>query len=193
MTLECYVNDNHSEIKGNNELTRAALNEKDWKKMQDRFDPLIYKMLLSQLPSSVVDDVAQDVRLKLYRSAPDYNPEIAKLVTWVMMITRREMIDNIRRIDRIRKTEYRYQRTREEVFTEKTTEIKGFLLEEMKYEIAKLPDRYKPVIEKIIQGRTHEQGARELGLPLGTFKSQVFRAMKELRAAMNTEREFTQD
>jgi RNA polymerase sigma factor (sigma-70 family) len=49
-------------------------------------------------------------------------------------------------------------------------------------EIGRLPERYRaPVVLCDLEGRTHEQAARHLGLPVGTVKSRLTRARQRLR------------
>ena len=52
-------------------------------------------------------------------------------------------------------------------------------------EIDRLPERYRaPVVLCDLQGRTHEQAARDLGWPVGTVKSRQARARDRLRVRL---------
>ncbi|MFO0950662.1 MAG: efflux RND transporter periplasmic adaptor subunit [Isosphaeraceae bacterium] len=52
-------------------------------------------------------------------------------------------------------------------------------------ELGRLPERYRvPVVLCDLGGRTHEQAARHLGLPVGTVKSRLARARDRLRDRM---------
>jgi RNA polymerase sigma-70 factor (ECF subfamily) len=66
--------------------------------LYDRFGPLVYKVSRQLLPNQAeADDAVQEVFVRLWKTADRYNPHRAKLVTWVMLITRRHLIDRLRR------------------------------------------------------------------------------------------------
>ncbi len=51
-------------------------------------------------------------------------------------------------------------------------------------EIERMPDRFRvPVVLCDLEGHTHEQAARHLGIPIGTLKSRLMRAREVLRGA----------
>lgn len=53
-------------------------------------------------------------------------------------------------------------------------------------EIERLPDRFRvPVVLCDLEGTTHEQAARHLGLPIGTVKSRLMRARSLLRGRLS--------
>ena len=66
--------------------------------LYDRFGSLVYKVARQFLPSQVeAEDAVQEVFVRLWQTADRYDPRRAKLVTWVMLIARRHLIDRIRR------------------------------------------------------------------------------------------------
>src|SRR5262249_40063335 len=55
----------------------------------------------------------------------------------------------------------------------------------MDEEVNRLPERYRaPIILCFLQGRTHEEAARELQWPLGTLKCRIVRARERLRVRL---------
>ena len=66
--------------------------------LYDRFAALVFKVSRQLLPSRTdADDAVQEIFVRLWRTADRYDPRRAKLVTWVMLITRRHLIDRLRR------------------------------------------------------------------------------------------------
>ena len=66
--------------------------------LYDRFGSLIYRMAYQSLPSrDEAEDAVQEVFVRLWRTSDRYDPTRAALVTWVMLISRRYMVDRLRR------------------------------------------------------------------------------------------------
>ena len=66
--------------------------------LYDRFGSLVYKVARQLLPSRAeAEDAVQEVFIRLWQTADRYDPRRAKLVTWVMLIARRHLIDRLRR------------------------------------------------------------------------------------------------
>jgi len=76
----------------------AADQELAIEQLYDRFGSLVYRMAYQTMPSRAdADDVVQEVFVRLWRTADRYDPKRAALVTWVMLIARRHMVDRLRR------------------------------------------------------------------------------------------------
>ena len=66
--------------------------------LYDRFGSLVFKVARQLLPSRAeAEDAVQEVFIRLWQTADRYDPRRAKLVTWVMLIARRHLIDRLRR------------------------------------------------------------------------------------------------
>src|ERR1044071_3480937 len=64
----------------------------------DRFGSLVYRMAYQAMPTRVdAEDAVQEVFVRLWRTAKRYDPKRAALVTWVMLICRRHLVDKLRR------------------------------------------------------------------------------------------------
>src|SRR5262245_52107583 len=67
--------------------------------LYDRFGSLVYRMAYQAMPTrSDADDAVQEVFVRLWRTAKRYDPKRAALVTWVMLISRRHLVDRLRRM-----------------------------------------------------------------------------------------------
>src|ERR1043165_8486406 len=66
--------------------------------LYDRFGSLVYRMAYQAMSTRVdTEDVVQEIFVRLWRTAKRYDPKRAALVTWVMLISRRHLVDKLRR------------------------------------------------------------------------------------------------
>ena len=153
--------------------------------LYDRFSSLVYKVARQVLPSRAeAEDAVQEVFVRLWQTADRYDPRRAKLVTWVMLIARRHLIDRLRRSAARPST-----RTSEGVFTgaapdgrpdrkPQETEQNTRLLKR----ISELPELQRTVIERAyLHGYTLREVSQQLEAPLGTIKSALSRGLHRLR------------
>ena len=67
----------------------ASGDEKAANLLYDRFGALVFKTARQVLPTRAEsEDAVQEVFVRLWKTADRYDPTRAKLVTWVMLITR---------------------------------------------------------------------------------------------------------
>ncbi len=80
-------------------MRRVAIGEEDAiTELYDRYGALVYKLSIQFLSNNAeTEDAVQEVFVRLWMTADRFDPRKAKLVTWVMLITRRHLIDRIRR------------------------------------------------------------------------------------------------
>lgn len=80
-------------------MQRVAAGERGAvEELYDRFAPLVFKSARQVLSSNAeAEDAVQEIYLRLWQTADRYDPRRAKLVTWVMLLTRRHLIDRLRR------------------------------------------------------------------------------------------------
>ncbi len=153
--------------------------------LYDRFGALVYKASRQVLPSRAeADDAVQDVFIRLWRTADKYDPRRAKLVTWVMLITRRNLIDRLRRkatrpdslplagdpgvVDRSSRP------GESGIDEDQRTKLRERLRE--------LPEIQRMVIERTyFQGYSLREVSEQLNAPLGTVKSALSRGLHRLR------------
>ena len=80
-------------------MRRVAIGEEEAvAELYDRFGPLVFKLSRQFLTNTVEsEDAVQEIFVRLWQTADRFDPRKAKLVTWVMLITRRHLIDRIRK------------------------------------------------------------------------------------------------
>lgn len=153
--------------------------------LYERFGALVFKMSIQALPSRAeADEAVQEVFLRLWKTAGRYDSEKAALVTWVMLITRRHIVDRLRRARvRVKPTSLgegwaEAAGTAPQDASGVDQERVGILLNR----IETLPELQRIVIQRAyLGGQTLRQISHELDIPLGTVKSALSRALARLR------------
>jgi len=164
----------------------AAGDEAATAELYDRFGSLVFKVARQTLPSRAeAEDAVQEVFVRLWQTADRYDPRRAKLVTWVMLIARRHLIDRLRRSavrptpgtlegDDVRGPESSADPGRQPQNFERNAHLMQRLKE--------LPELQREVIERAyLQGYTLREISEQLDAPLGTIKSALSRGLMRLR------------
>ncbi len=155
--------------------------------LYDRFSGLVYRGARQLLPTDAeAEDALQEVFLRLWKTADRFDPNRAKLVTWVMLLTRRHVIDRIRRSAvRPKTTEMTASNEgfRHGEETRGSAEERNLLLQRC---LSTLPELQRAVIERsYLQGFTLREVSIQLDVPLGTVKSALSRGLARLRTNAN--------
>jgi RNA polymerase sigma-70 factor (ECF subfamily) len=163
----------------------AAGDEDAIAELYDRFSPLVYKVAWQFHPvQAEAEDAVQEIFIRLWQTADRFDPRRAKLVTWVMLIARRHLIDRLRRSSvRPSTTSFEGDLSSGEDAPGPdrkplADEASARLLER----IAELPELQRTVIERAyLQGYTLREVSEQLDTPLGTVKSALSRGLARLR------------
>ena len=126
------------------------------------------------------EDVMQDAFLKIWKNIASYDPDKGRLFTWMLNIARNSAIDAVRSekrkpgmddiTDRLDRTDQNatYQPS------PSTLDLKA-LVDTLR------PER-KILLDLVyFQGYTQEEASQELNVPLGTVKSRLRTALKDLK------------
>ncbi|TVQ63671.1 MAG: sigma-70 family RNA polymerase sigma factor [Phycisphaerales bacterium] len=153
--------------------------------LYDRFGPLVYRMAYQAMPTRAdAEDAVQEIFVRLWRTASRYDPKKAALVTWVMLLSRRILVDRMRRAQaRIKPSSLN------EALPTPAEPVNptGRMENDERYEalmkrIDQLPELQRTVvIRSYLGGQTLRQIGIELNKPLGTIKSALSRALVRLR------------
>jgi RNA polymerase sigma-70 factor (ECF subfamily) len=157
-----------------------------------RFSPLIFKASRQILPTNAeAEDAVQEVYLRLWQTADRYDPRRAKLVTWVMLITRRHLIDRLRRksarpspgkLDESTGIAADLNPSASRLSEDESADL-------LRKRIGELPELQRTVIERAyLQGFTLREVASQLDAPLGTVKSALSRGLNRLRERIRLDR-----
>jgi RNA polymerase sigma-70 factor (ECF subfamily) len=153
--------------------------------LYDRFGNLVYKVSRQFLSShQEAEDALQDVFVRLWKTADRFDPRRAKLVTWVMLITRRHLIDQLRRKSvRPCLTGLEEEGARDigSDGPERKTDVDERNAQLLS-RVRELPELQRTVIERAyLQGFTLREVSEQLDSPLGTVKSALSRGLTRLR------------
>lgn len=153
--------------------------------LYDRFGSLVYRLAYQAMPTRAeAEDAVQEVFIRLWRTADRYDPKRAALVTWVMLIARRHLVDRLRRSRaRLRPSSIHEappagaESPLESVGMEQSERFEALM-----GRVSALPELQQTVVVRAyLGGQTLRQIGEELGVPLGTIKSALSRALLRLR------------
>lgn len=133
------------------------------------------------------EDVHQQVFLEVWQRAPDYDPERASVLTWIMTIARSRAIDELRRRGRDLQDPTEGSELAElpdpELFTDELVE---------RWRVAHLLSRLRPAEAELLRLRFYEglsqtEIAEQTGMALGTVKMRMVDALSRLRDMIEAE------
>jgi RNA polymerase sigma-70 factor (ECF subfamily) len=167
-----------------------ARGEADLRAVYDRHGALVYSICRKALGETAAGDVTQDVFVNAWQARHQYDPERGALGAWLVGITKRRIVDHVRRearhssrradaddalrVDTIPADDHTEERV--ERITERMRVARA---------LAALPERPRQVIGlAYVHGLTHQEIAERTGFPLGTIKSDIRRGLVALRDLM---------
>ncbi len=126
------------------------------------------------------EDVMQDAFLKIWKNISSYDPDKGRLFTWMLNIARNSAIDAVRSekrkpgMDDISENLDRTDQNATYQPSPSTLDLKA-LVDTLR------PER-KILLDLVyFQGYTQEEASKELDVPLGTVKSRIRTALKDLK------------
>ncbi|WP_452221671.1 RNA polymerase sigma factor [Lacinutrix salivirga] len=135
------------------------------------------------------DDLAQDALqeslIKVWKKGKSYDPNKAKLFTWLYRIAYNTAIDKIRSSSK--KTNREVQIEDSNVY-KMTTNSLNLDVMDIKKHLNTLDLKYQVVINALFfEGMTQQEASDELEIPLGTIKSRLKIGLRELKKIYNPE------
>ena len=176
------------------ELVEAARNgsEKAYADLMRRYKDTIYFMLLKMVNNRTdAEDLTIEAFGKAFTNIRQYTPQYA-FSTWLFRIASNNAIDFMRKKravtvplepasgDRQVSGEYNYN-ARAEGYNPEESIIRDQNAQVLRRMVAKLKPRYRKLLElRYFQEYSYDEIAKELDLPLGTVKVQLFRSREML-------------
>jgi len=134
---------------------------------------------LTMSSSNMVDDVAQDVFLTVYRNLNNFRFE-SQFTTWLYRITVNKCKDHMRKI-KIRNIFTPIndaENKADETANPEGSDISGIV----QRAIARLPEKLRvPLLLKDIEGMSYQEISETIECEIGTVKSRIFRAREGLK------------
>lgn len=138
------------------------------------------------------EDAVQDVFIELWRSAHRYDPAVATEKTFVAMVARRRLIDNLRRRARRKPT---VELTEAVDAPHPNGDGSHGAVEAAdeaalaRHAVSRLPEDQREAIKLAIDaGMSHSEIADKLGVPLGTVKTRIRRGLIAVRESLASNR-----
>ena len=123
-------------------------------------------------------DVAQEVWIQIFRALPTYRGD-SQFGTWAHRIAVNRTLNALRRTRRLAKLEADIE---EDTASVEPDAERGFVMASIEDAMARLAPGARAVfVLHDVEGYTHEEIARELGITPGGSKSQLFKARARLR------------
>ena len=131
---------------------------------------------------AIAEEVMQDAFLKIWKNIDAYDPEKGKLFTWMLNLTRNLAIDKTRskeiknelKSDKLDNSVHKVDQRNFHEFSPENIGVKE-LLDNLN------PDQQKVMDLLYFQGYTQSEVAEEHKIPLGTVKTRLRIALKQLR------------
>jgi RNA polymerase sigma-70 factor (ECF subfamily) len=149
----------------------------------EQYKNLVYGMIYRLAADrSLVDDLAQDVFLRIHRGLPYFRGE-ARLSTWIYRIVQNVCFESRgRRLPAVTLDGEPDGRPRFEPGGPDSAFSDLELRDRLEKAIAMLPDQQRFLIAAhYLKGVQYEALAESLGIPLGTVKTHLYRAKRRLR------------
>tara|TARA_R110002073_G_scaffold336260_1_gene531357 strand:+ start:91019 stop:91597 length:579 start_codon:yes stop_codon:yes gene_type:complete len=169
-------------------LERIAQGDQDSMSLLiDRYAGLVWSLVRRKLANSVeAEDLVQEIFAEIWKSAHRFNPELGSEATFIAVITRRRVIDVIRKITRHEPTvpfdgALEFSTVSDEPNIDTESEITSAIqvLQSLN------PQRRKVIELSIIRGLSHSQIAESTNMPLGSVKAHIRRGLEEVRKLLN--------
>jgi RNA polymerase sigma-70 factor, ECF subfamily len=156
----------------------------------DRYKDLVFALIARTVPDrSRAEDIAQDVFLRIHRGLPYFRGE-ARLSTWIYRIVANVCLqDHARAAGTAPAVSLNDERGVRATPSAADRQFGDFeLRDRLEKAIARLPANYRLLIAAhYLKGVRYEDLAEALQLPLGTVKTQLYRAKQQLRRLLETD------
>jgi RNA polymerase sigma-70 factor (ECF subfamily) len=135
----------------------------------------------------IAQDVMQDAFVKIWENGTSYNSAKGTLFTWLLNITRNTAID------KLRSAGYRKREKNQSIdgYVHNKVSNNGTNPDEIgvKELLSNLDEKYREIIDMIyFRGFTQKEVSEELDIPLGTVKTRLRIALRELRGIFDVTR-----
>lgn len=159
-----------------------------FQELVDRYKDLVFALIARTVQDrSRAEDLAQDVFLRVHRGLPYFRGE-ARLSTWIYRIVANVCLQDHARVPAAVSLDD--DAARPKVNASATDRQFGDLelRDRLEKAIARLPANYRLLVAAhYLNGIQYEDLADALQLPLGTVKTQLYRAKQQLRRLLETE------
>jgi RNA polymerase sigma-70 factor (ECF subfamily) len=167
---------------------RQGLREGRWREAFEHllalYQSKVFHLAFAMLRNEThAEDVTQDIFLKVWKGLPSYHGG-ASLSTWIYTISRNTCLTELKRGAARRSlslNDPECEATVEALPALQSVDHEMGMEMDVNYLLERLPEKYRRVVTLFyLQDRSYEEVGALLGLPLGTVKTFLFRAKREL-------------
>jgi RNA polymerase sigma-70 factor (ECF subfamily) len=160
--------------------------ERAFQELVDRYKDLVYALIARTVQDrSKAEDLAQDVFLRVHRGLPYFRGE-ARLSTWIYRIVANVCVQDAGRPAAISLDDDRAADAAPSALDRQFRDLE--VKDRLEKAIARLPANYRLLVAAhYLEGVRYEELADALQLPLGTVKTQLYRAKQQLRRMLETD------
>lgn len=171
-------------------LDRVADGDQDaMRALIKRYSGLVWSLVRRKISSqNDAEDLVQEIFADIWKSAHRYDAGVGSEDTFVAMITRRRIIDQIRRIGRS-PTQVSLEAPNAQRACSAETDLEQLDVSSNAGRVMRVlrslrPERRQTIELAIVHGLSHSQIAESTGMPLGTVKAHLRRGLDEVRTLL---------
>ncbi|MFL0354020.1 RNA polymerase sigma factor [Xanthomarina sp. GH4-25] len=154
--------------------------------LYENYADALYGVILKVLNNEeLAQDALQETFIKVWKKPKSYNPDKAKLFTWLYRIAYNTAIDKVR--SQSNKDSKEIQMDASNVY-KLTSESLNQDVMDIKTHLKSIDEKYQIVINALFfEGMTQQEASDELEIPLGTIKSRLKIGLRELKKIYDPE------
>lgn len=144
----------------------------------DKYSAALYGVIIRICKDEdAAKNILQDTFMAIWEKSESYDFEKGRFYTWAYRIAKNKTLNFLRKSDKLIQVEdLSVYKNRTEVVTDKLDYLK------LKGTIKRLDAHHQRAIELVyFNGLTHREAHEEMNVPLGTFKSYIKQALKQLQ------------
>jgi RNA polymerase sigma-70 factor (ECF subfamily) len=154
-----------------------------------RHAPRVFRLACGPLGMPAAEEITQDVFLRLWQKAEQYDPAKGDLEPWLLQIARRRVLDELRERGRRPQPQADSEASLEELAATDAgpdqETWQQFRRSAVQRALAALPEDQRRALRlAFFQDLSHEQVARLLDVPLGTAKGRIRLGLAKLNGAL---------
>jgi RNA polymerase sigma-70 factor (ECF subfamily) len=156
-------------------------------RLYDRYEKTVYAFAYRFAGEAMLaEEIVQELFMRIWNHAERYDVSQGKLTTWMFAITRNIAIDQLRKRQNRTAAQTSESVELDQLADEGESPEEQFdrkwVGEEVKAAVRQLSGDQRQVLELVYyQGFTHQEVSERQGIPLGTVKSRIRLAMKQLK------------
>jgi RNA polymerase sigma-70 factor (ECF subfamily) len=155
-----------------------------FERLVERYSVKVFHLAYSMIGNETqAEDVAQEVLLRIWKGLPGYHGG-ASLSTWIYTIARNTCLTELKRRalhPTVSMDEPGFAAAIDSVPALQSSDPESGLEMDVRQMLSQLPEKYRQVITLFyLEQKSYEMVASLLGVPLGTVKTFLYRAKREL-------------